>query len=113
MRKKILLLGILVLCLLFLSSCKRTRYAYVTIFNEGEILITAMVDDDASLIQPGEGVEWTLSWEGAGTITVYLYAEPVGYDGYDEEWVTLGDGEEYTWETGWVFVSTSGIKKKR
>jgi len=113
MKKKILLITILVLSLLLLSSCKKTRYAYVTIFNEGEILITAMVDDDAELINPGEGVEWTLSWEGSKTITVHLYAEPVGYNDYDEEYVTLSNGQSYEWDTGWVFAASSGLKKSR
>ncbi|MCK5056320.1 MAG: hypothetical protein KAT34_06670 [Candidatus Aminicenantes bacterium] len=113
MKKKILLISILVLSLLFLSSCKKTRYAYVTIFNDGVILITAMVDDDASLINPGEGVEWTLSWEGSKTITVQLYAEPVGFNDSDEVWVTLSNGQDYTWEPGWVFGASSGLKKKK
>ena len=113
MKKKILLISILVLSLFLLSSCKKTRYAYVTIFNDGEILITAMVDDDAELINPGEGVEWTLSWEGSKTIQVHLYAEPVGYNYYDEAYVTLSNGQNYDWDTGWIFVASSGLKKTR
>jgi hypothetical protein len=112
MKKKIILIGMVVLLLVFLSSsCKKVRYAYITIFNEGEILITAMVDDDASLISPGEGVEWTISWEGSRTTQVYLYAEPVGFNDSDEEWVTVGNGDDYTWETGWVYLSGAGLKK--
>ncbi len=112
MKRKILLIGILVLAVLFLSSCKKTYYATVTIFNDGDILITASVDNDTSLINAGEGVEWTISWEGQRTTQVYLYAEPVGYNDYDENWLTLSGGQDYTWTTGWVFVKGTASKKK-
>ncbi len=113
MKKKYFLIGLLVLSLFFLASCKRTYYATVTVFNDGEILITVTVDDDPALIDPGEGVEWTLSWEGSRTIQVYLYAEPVGYNDYDDEWATLSDGEDYTWSTGWNYAKGSGLQKKK
>ncbi|MCK4766642.1 MAG: hypothetical protein KAW12_30905 [Candidatus Aminicenantes bacterium] len=112
MKRKILLIAVLVLAVLFQISCKRTRYATVTIFNDGEILITASVDGDTELIGPGEGVEWTLSWEGGKSITVYLYAEPVGFNDYDEDWATLFNGDDYEWYPGWVYVAGSLTKKK-
>lgn len=115
MKRKTLLIAVLVLAVLFLVSCKKTRYAYVTIFNDGEILIAASVDNDTELINPGEGIEWTLSWEGSKSITVYLYAEPVGVgsNDYDEDWVTLYNGDEYEWYPGWVYVAGSLARKKK
>lgn len=112
MKKKIFWTAILILGMVFLSSCRRVYFASVTIFNDGDILITAAVDDDFSLIGAGEAVTWELEWRGDRLITVHLYAEPVGYNDYDEEWVTLGNGDDYTWTTGWVFVASQGLKKK-
>jgi hypothetical protein len=37
----------------------------------------------------------------------------VGYNDYDEEWVTLSDGQNYDWDTGWVLVASSGVQKKK
>ena len=113
MKRKILLIGFLVLAIVFLSSCKRTYRATVTIYNDGEILITASVDGDASLINPGEGVEWSLEWENTRTIEVRLYAEPVGYNDYDEEYVILSNRDNYEWTTGWVYVAGAGLSKTR
>lgn len=113
MKKKLIIIGMMVLAMVFLSSsCKKTYYAYITIFNEGEINITAMVENDPSVIYPGEGVEWTISWEGSRTTQVYLYAEPIGFNDSDEAWVTVSNGDYYTWETGWVYLSAGAMKKK-
>ncbi len=112
MKRRILLIGFLILAVVFLSSCKREYHATVTILNDGDILITASVDDDASLINPGEAVTWEIIWEGQRLVTVHLYAEPYGYNDYDEEYVTLGNGEDYTWVTGWIYVASKGLSKK-
>lgn len=112
MNKKFFLIGVLVLSLLFLTSCKKEYFASVIIENIGEIVITASVDGDASVVNPGEAVEWTLSWKGEKFITVRLYAEPLGFNDYDEEYATLGGGDEYVWTTGWVYVAKAAKPQK-
>jgi len=112
MKKKIILLGILFISLLFVSSCKKVYLAAVTIINDGDIVITASVDGDFAVIPVGDTLTWELQWEGDRTITVHLYAEPIGYNDFDEAYITLGNGEEYTWTTGWIYVNGASLAKK-
>jgi len=37
----------------------------------------------------------------------------VGYNDSDEKYVTLSNGQEYEWDTGWVFAASSGLKKTK
>lgn len=113
MKKKIVLIGILILAVLFFSSCKKRYTAWVTILNDGDILITVSVEDETESIPAGESVTWEINWEGDRFTTVHLYAEPFGFNDFDEAYVTLENNEEYTWVTGWVYVAQSLTKKAR
>lgn len=95
----------MILGVLFISQCKKYQYfGEITIVNFGDIDIYAGIEDDMLVLEPGESFTWEVGWKNNGSSTFYLYAEPVGYNDYDEAYINLFNGEAYTWFTGWEYV---------
>jgi hypothetical protein len=88
----------------FLSSCSSTveNIAYVTIYNEGDLAVSASVDSTAKTLDSGEYATWDLDLGNSSSTSVELYAELVDDNRYSiSETITVTVGEVYLWPIGW------------
>jgi len=88
----------------FLSSCATTveNIAYVTIYNEGDLAVSASVDSTEKTLDSGEYATWDLELGNSSSTSVELYAELVDDNRYSiSETITIAIGEVYLWPIGW------------
>ena len=114
-KKRVVLLGIIILSLLFFSACKRT--ARVEVENDGDVAIRATVAGTSDTVAPYTSVVWEITWKSLNPNSersIELYAEPIGYSGYqDSEVVILKNKDYYLWQTGWQVVASKLTKIKK
>jgi hypothetical protein len=110
--KKVLFI-VLMMALLFGVNCKREYSGIITISNIGDITIMAEVDGYEVMVYPYDSESIEITWQGGSSSQIYVYAEPLGFDDYDDAYITLYDGEEQIWETGWYYTGKSKQLQKK